>query len=72
MNANRKVEHDSMTHFDGVPSILQDLEIREGQGGKFGLGISNCTKVSEQDYSTHLGKVTDHSITNHSSPYDKL
>ena len=72
MNANRKVERESMTHFDVAPSILQDLGILEGQGGKFGLGISNFTKVSEQDYSTHLGKVTDHSITNHSSTYDKF
>lgn len=67
---NKAPTRNSMTHFDVAPTILNLLGLINDQDDHFGLGISLFSTISAKNYKTHLTKVTNKDILNHSSIYD--
>lgn len=61
-----------VTHYDLAPTILDSLGILNDGNGKFGLGVSVYSDMSDKEFSIFSDKFWDPGIMNHSIAYDKF
>lgn len=61
-----------VTHYDLAPTILDSLGILNDGSGKFGLGVSAYSGMSDKEFSTLTDKFWSPGIMNHSIVYDKF